>query len=301
MQQIVNEKVPEMKLKVSGDQWESRDTPRGFVASDGALCGDKLFANGHASRAMATWMGRLLVDGEIDGDTSVMSIARADAWVAIHFSLSTVPLFAVSDSGAGSNIRQQNLSFGGGGLRNTRHNELFSILLPHALVSLLGELREAMVAQCGPQELQKPFSVTRAMELRRDVHKKRSSQISASEASQTSFGDVSGRDLRSEISNEVVRRLDSESAIPYETHRGDVFTSVFRVATISFRYHPTEHCRGALTDCRAGGQKDMDYLVLRPEFVKNHICPWIGDTRDACIGQCDATSEETRYVPITLD
>lgn len=301
MQQILDEKMPEMKVEVAGDQWESRDTPRGFVASDGALCGDKLFVNGHASRAMATWMGRLLVDGEIDGDTSVLSIARADAWVATHFSLSTVPLFAVSDSGNGSNARQQNLSFGGGGLRNTRHNELFSILLPHALVSLLEEIREAMVAQCGPQELHKPFSVTRALELRREVHKERSSQIGTTEASQSSLGDVSGRDLRSEMSNEVVRRLDSESTIPYATHGGDVFTSAFRVATISFRYHPTEHCRGTLTDCRAGGQKDTDYLVLRSEFVKNHICPWIGDIRDAYIGQCDATTDETKYAPIALD
>ena len=302
MQQVFDENAAAMKVRVAGDSWEARDTPRGFVASGGAFCGDKLFANGHASRAMATWMGRILTEGEIKGDTSVLSIARADAWIGTHFSLSTVPMSAPFDAGAGALGRPQNLSFGGGGLRNTRHNELFSILLPHALVSLLQELRQAMVEQCGVAELEKPFSMTQAVSFQREVNRERQSSNAPIETSQSSRGDVSQRDLRSEISNEVVKRLDNVSTVPYESHKGNVFSSDFRKATVSFRYHPTEGSGEAVSTflgSHDGGA--MDYLVLRPEFIKQHVCPWIGDTRDAYIGQCESKSEKMEYDPIVLD
>lgn len=284
IQDTLVKRAPNLKMTVEDDEWGSRDTPRTFVDDSGVPCGDKLFRNAHACRAMATFMGRFLADGRIDGDTSILSVARADAWIATHFSLS--PVYCSQDVASGDHGRppKRNLSAGGGGLRNARHNELYSTLLPHALISLLQELRDAMVSVVGDDasdlELSKPFSVEEASSLRK------------------SLAPSSSEEMENYIS-----AVDEISPVPYSSHQGNEFSSGFRKATVSFRHLFSRNDEDDGSSLRAdhGNERpatSVDYLLLRPEFVRESISPWIGDVLDAYIGQCGP--KDMKYSPIAL-
>ena len=246
------------ELEVGKDQWEARDLPDTFCNEQGRVHGDKLFKNSHALRAMVYLMGRPLQDGKFTGPSSILTIARADAWIATHFSFShpNRDLSMEADAGCAAS-----------GLRNSRHNELFSLLLPRAVCSIMKEFRSEFEQIGDLVELSKPYS--------REIFQK---ILDSTKAAREDSGHAStGKDELSEAEKQtILSRLDEISPVPFSKHHMDLYSH-------SFRTHTCVH--------RSGSDK-KDYLLLVPEFVTNKICPWIGKVCDAFIGQCKHDEQE---------
>lgn len=240
------------RMKVEADEWSAMDVPTPLAEREG---GDLLFKNSHAARCMPLLLGRVSTNSRefISGRSSVLSIARADAWLAACLTVS-----------------QTSSARSAGGMVNAKYNEIFSMLLPHALRSLLLELRVAVTELTTPLEFRKPFDPSEAQNL---LEAARSHQTAASEgtpgSSQSGLASNSSPCLSAGQRATMIAILDTTSPVPYATHRGNSYCNSFRAGTVSFIDH----------------EKGEDYLVVTPEFFKANICGWMGDVCDAYIGQ----------------
>ena len=228
----------------------------------GANRKDVLFRNGFARRCFVLWSGRQLgEDGHLEGETSILSLARLDAWITAYLivtrrlaweacvdSESQRDNSEVNGAREGSNTGTRPLRTAGTA-RNSFHNTLFERLLPIAIEGVLQEIRQVVFEEF-PKELHMPFDFDAAQELGIEA------EIDAHPASYTPCSGPEG-------------------------HHGELHHQAWRHATSSHR-SPFD------------GQ---DYVLATSEFIQEHVCWWVGSVMDAFVGVCK--SHKNDYEPVS--
>ena len=142
---------------------------RSPVRANGGV--DKLFSNTAARVAYISWSGRRKTTSEgLDGDFSVLSLARLDAWIATKLIAGArVATMALGEVDSGASVANDAVvrCLGRGGGRSLWHNVLFEKLLPVAVEGILNVAR-GVVEEKYPRELRKPFSWNKAKDIPED-------------------------------------------------------------------------------------------------------------------------------------
>lgn len=299
--------------EVAEDSWgaqedERRDVETLLPGSDGGSGSrkgrsvDRLFLNSHAVAAMQTFIGFPGIrsgragDGVLTGSTTVLSIARADAWMT---TVMTVTRFEAEEElrRLATNSGSANESARVHGKRNSRFNVVFASIFPLAVEALLRELRgvlvewtkggdhhdeeggaggRVMLTQHATQlglnrrsiELHAPFFPGVADEVR-SVYER--------------FGEMDGgskSDGEVEVSDTAYLALQIQ-VVDDSCHRGDVFLLSGRRATTAF----------AVEDTKSSESNAQHFIALTPEFFRSNVCYWLGDVLDAYVGRWDPSSK----------
>lgn len=232
-------------------------------ATDGV---DKFFRNATARQCYVRWafVGRghhRCVEVGYEGDTSILTLARLDAWMFCQCLMGLVDIVPPPgpDGKAGKKARgkkkkeddgsDDEVDDCSGPTRNTFHNALFEIVFPAAVEGVLAEVRN-IVKSVHPNELLMPFDPAMPDGLPADEFDKHESSKTPCEGPEGHGGD---------IHSQLWRRGTSSHLSPYDTRH---------------------------------------YVVARPSFIREHVCFWLGYVRDAFVGVCDSG---TQYVPLTRD
>ena len=209
----------------------------------------------------------------ISGDASLLELARLDAWMAAAVIMSLRPTIGKEKDGeeADTDEEEQDEEEEGGArdaslagvTQNHYHNSLFELLLPRAIEGVLGEVR-TKVREVRPDELFMPFDFKEAAALPRDID-----------------GNIDPAAL-DELEHSLTPCVNKGEM---KGHGGDLHAQGWRQITSS-HHSPFE-----------GNHRDgRDYVVATPSFIREHVCSWMGDVRDAFVGVC---GEGREYLPIT--
>ena len=212
---------------------------------------DVLFKNGYARRSFVLWAGRQLGDdGALTGDTSLLSLARLDAWVVAYL---IVTRRLAWEANLNSETQRESTEDGrarevicsgirplstAGTARNSFHNTLFERLLPIAIEGVLQEVRQVVLEEL-PDEVHMPFD----------------------------FDAAQNMDAEEDIDRHPASRTPCSGP---RGHNGELHNQAWRQGTSS-HHSPFD------------GQ---DYVLATPKFVHDNACWWLGDVRDAFIGVC---------------
>ena len=204
----------------------------------------------------------------INGDASLLELARLDAWMAasIVMSLRTTGIEdddeeeEEEEEGKKGGARDGSLA---GSTQNHYHNVIFELLLPRAIEGVLGEVR-AKVHEVRPDELFMPFDFDAAAALPRNIE-----------------GNIDPAAL-DELETSVTTCVNKGEMTG---HGGDLHAQGWRQITSS-HHSPFE-------GNHRGGR---DYVLATSSFIREHVCSWMGDVRDAFVGVCGGGRE---YLPIT--
>lgn len=141
----------DVRLDVAPNMWGSQTDAR---EAHGGAAIDHLFKNSHSVSAMQSFMGfpsmrsGNVADGTLYGTSSVLSIARADAWMATVLAIARDEA-EVDDQGEddqpdcinGKRKRSESVCTAGRGSRNHKFNAVFESIFPLSVEALLLEIR----------------------------------------------------------------------------------------------------------------------------------------------------------------
>lgn len=321
--QDVCESTSQLSCVVAEDSWgaqrDARQTHCENFESDTSGAVDRLFLNSHAVAAMQAFIGfpgmrsGSIANGTLSGPTSVLSIARADAWMA---TVVTVTRHEVEEELRIAGKTPGQASIWSQGKRNSRFNAVFGRIFPLAVEALLRELRSLLEEWSGNDEaeearvpltphalelglngrsveLHAPFFPGVAEELRTVFTCLRKQEAAA--ARKKAVEEEHGADVGDEAAikeaeekpgidvSEAAYSACETQLVDDNFHHGDVFLGKGRKATTAFAIGNTRTSEG-------GGVEH--FIVLKPGFFRSTVCYWLGDVLDAYVGRWNASSQQ---------
>ena len=236
----------------------------GTVEVDGV---DLLFGTGQHRYLFQTFAGRACVPvgggvsgSHMLGDTSVISLARCDAYVSTWLCI----LVKGAEMSRGDNKKKRHPSC---------YNNLLDCLIAPAVVSILGFCLDIFKQEPSSEnELRVPFSNSSLTKELRHVG--------------INHGEL--LDLAEEHPHRVAvgKALDDEQigkdTEDHHWHQFDYYLESKRQHTLHYYDH----------------EDKRDYCLLKPSYVKSSICCWIGDVRDVFLGK-NEDKGALEFTPVT--
>ena len=187
----------------------------------------------------------------IEGDSSILELARLDAWMATAMIMALRPK-------EGDDERGDDAAPVAGASKNYFHNAMFEILLPRAIEGVLDQIRQT-VEEERPDELFMPFSYS-------DVEAEAMNPDGTMNASAVDALPTS--------------KIPCNSTEAVVGHGGDLHAQGWRKATSS---HVTPYDKKP--------SEALHYVVATATFIAEHVCASIGDVRDGFVGVCGDGNE----------
>lgn len=232
--------------------------------------------------------------GAVRGDTSVLTIARADAYMSAWLALNV----------RAAELRRPDERHSKRMVQTIMYNKLCQELLPHAAVGVMMECRNEMerLENCNmvpvdnsEDDLERPSGRDAAAQM---------SQWNLEMRVPFSMQALTRACISVNVERTSLEKLGNSHTSSDRQKFADVRSSVGRDPTtrISFSHHGLDYYMRRARKCTLhfhDADDRADYIVLKAQYVRKHICSWIGDVRDAFVGCLDAAAGKFEEIACT--